>query len=236
METLAYLARCERGLWWMAECIVGWPMLSGTSWGRKHIDRTTARTYEQFGFESRDLTPHERNRCLINQDMGVRSKRLGEGIRWIQQRLGVYPIWNCAVRLPDAVPAAYQGSTHLVDLGIYGEPMSPGYRYIRDLRALQKMADGASLWGTSYLTWEEIVAAQPERYARYERVRQALQAEAAFLHLRDKVVWVEPSTPDKGKIPMFRMYRAFGRRWYLNPLAYLLLVVVVTSHLIWPKP
>jgi hypothetical protein len=67
-------------------------------------------------------------------------------------------------------------------------------------------------------------------------VRQALQAEAAFLHLRDKVVWVEPSTPDEGKVPMFRLYRAFGRRWYLNPLAYLTLVVAATSLLIWRKP
>jgi delta24-sterol reductase len=236
MATLSYLARCERGHWWMAECIAGWPMLSGTRWGRKHIDRAAARTYEQFGFGSRDLTPHESNRCIINQDMGVRIERLGEGIRWVQQWLDVYPIWNCAVRVPEALRAALQGSTHLVDLGTYGEPMNPGYRYIRDLRALQKMADQASLWGTSYLTWEEIVAAQPERYARYERVRQVLQAEAAFLHIRDKVVWVDPSTPDEGKIPLFRMYRAFGRRWYLNPLAYLTLIVAATSQLIWRKP
>jgi len=237
IPTLSYLARPERGMWWMLECHVDWPMLSGTAWGRKQIDKQTAAVYASRGFLSGDLGNDERDRCLINQDMGVRLERLAEGIRWVQDRLDVYPLWNCAVRLPDDAARAYfGGSTHLVDLGIYGEPMAPGFRRVRDLRALQQMADAASLWGTSYLTWDETVAAHPERYARYERARAAVNADAAFLHIRDKTVWVEPTTPDAGKIPMFRLYRAFGAWWYLNPLAYLLIVTVWATHWIWPPP
>ncbi len=237
IATPAYLARPERGMWWMLECHVDWPMLTSTSWGRRQLDKATAAAYQSRGFANDDLDTAERDRCLINQDMGVRLERLAEGIRWIQQHLDVYPIWNCAVRLPDAGARAYfDGSTHLVDLGIYGEPMQPAFRRVRDLRALQQMADAASLWGTSYLTWEEMVSAHPERYARYARARDAVDADAAFLHIRDKVVWVQPTTPDAGKIPMFRLRNAFGTRWYLNPLVYLLLIAAIATRFIWPPP
>jgi hypothetical protein len=112
------------------------------------------------------------------------------------------------------------GTSHLVDIGLYGEPMVPGYRHIRDMRALQQMVDSPSLWGVSYLTWDEITAANPERYARYEQVRRRYNADAAFLHLKEKVVWVDPGQADRGKIPLWRLYRSFGPRWYLNPAVY----------------
>jgi hypothetical protein len=172
----------------------------------------------------------------INQDMGVRLERLAEGVRWIEEHLGVYPIWNCAVRLPDAARATFKGSSHLVDLGIYGEPKVAGYRRVSAMRALQTMADIPSLWGVSYLSWAQLSNTFPERYARYERARQQVAADAAFLHLRDKVVWIAPDAPDPGPIPMWRLRRSYGARWYLNPVSYLVLGAAAVSKAIWRTP
>jgi hypothetical protein len=125
----------------------------------------------------------------------------------VQERLGVYPLWNCAARLPDAAQEHF-GGTHLVDIGIYGEPAHAGYRHVRDMRALQTMADAPSLWGMSYLSWDEIRATDPERFEQHDRVRRAYHAEGAFLDLKDKV----------------------------NPFVYLVIPVALLLKLAFPRP
>lgn len=232
MQTLSYLSRSERGMWWLMECHADFPLLSETRWGRRYMDKVAAATYDRSGFASRDLTTLERDRCLVTQDIGVTLERLGDGVEWVQQHLGVYPIWNCAARLSENTRNRV-GTSHLVDIGVYGEPMVDGYQHIRDMRALQRMADSPSLWGVSYLPWEEITSANPARYARYEQARQTYGADGAFMHLKDKVVWVDPDQPDRGKIPFWRLHRSFGRRWYLNPAVYPLFVVAQISKLVW---
>ncbi len=236
MPTLAYLARPERGLWWMLECHADFPLLSETFWGRAAMDKSVAKDYRQDGFAPRNLTAEERERCVISQDIGVRIERLAEGIRWIQERLSVHPIWNCAIRLPEDRRAFFGGSEYLVDLGVYGEPKVADYRRVAAMRALQAMGDAPSLWGVSYRSWNEMVAAFPDRYARYERARAQAGADAAFLHLREKVVWVDPDTPDPGPIPNWRLYRTFGHSWYLNPVAHLVRAAGVVSKAVWPNP
>jgi delta24-sterol reductase len=236
MPSLAYLARPERGMWWMLECHAGLPVLSETEWGRRQMDRSIAGIYGRSGLAPTDLTTEQRDRCLISQDMGVRIERLVEGVRWIQQHLLVYPIWNCAIRLPEPSRRHYKDSTYLVDLGIYGEPMVADYRRIAAMRALQTMADVPSLWGVSYLSWDEIERTSPERFERYERARRQVNADVAFLHLRDKVVWVDPSLPDPGKIPFWRLQRSYGRKWFLNPVCYLLLALGLACKAVWPRP
>ena len=232
MHTLSYLSRSERGMWWLLECHAGLPVLNETWWGRRYMDKVVAATYDRSGFASSGLSTLERDRCLVAQDVAVTLERLGDGIEWVQQHLGVYPIWNCALRLREETPNT-GGTSHLVDIGVYGEPMADGYHHIHDMRALQRMAHTPSLWGVSYLPWEEITSGNPARYARYEQVRQIYGANRAFMHLKDKVVWVDPDQPDRGKIPFWRLHRSFGRRWYLNPAVYLLVVVAELSKLVW---
>jgi hypothetical protein len=222
-------------MWWMLECHTDLPLLSETRWGRSVMDKQIAQLYNRSGFAPVGLTIEERDRCVISQDMGVRIERLTEGITWIQDRLSVYPIWNCAIRLPEDARRHFAGSAHLVDLGVYGEPMTPSFRRIASLRALQKMADAPSLWGVSYLAWDELRGTFPERFERYERARQQVGADAAFLHIREKVVWVDPAGPDPGKIPLWRLYRTYGHRWYLNPLTYLVLAVGLVSKALWRR-
>ena len=234
IETLSYFSRSERGFWWTLENRADFPLLSETKWGRRHIDKTVEEHYNRNGLMSSGMSVMERDRCLINQDMGVRIERMGEGIEWVQERLKVYPIWNCAIHLHDRDSKRLE-TTHLVDIGIYGEPKVRGYRNVRDMRALQKMAAAPSLWGMSYLTWDEIVSKNPERFQQYERARLKTHADGAFLHMRDKVVWVDPDSPSLGKIRAWRLYDSFGRSWYLNPIAYIVWIIAIFSKWIWPR-
>jgi FAD/FMN-containing dehydrogenase len=234
IDTLPYLSRSERGLWWMLECHADFPLLTETRWGRRRLERAAADAYEREGFGKGGQPPfHEM--CLINQDMGVTLERLDAGLEWVQQRIGLYPIWNCAVDPKGRQPAGVETS-YYVDIGLYGEPMIDGYRHTREMNALQRFVDAPSLWGVSYLTWDDIRATNPARFEKYERMRAATAADTAFLHLREKVVWMDAAQPDSAKPPLWRLKRAFGARWYLNPLIYLLLVVVGISKLIWPRP
>jgi delta24-sterol reductase len=225
METPAYLSRSVRGMWWMVECYADFPLLSETRWGRRLLDQATAEAFARQGFADQGLTVLERERCLVLQDVGVRLGRLREGIDWVQAHLAVYPLWNCAIRVPEAgVPDV--GTTHVVDIGIYGEPAVRRYRCVDAMRALQRLVDCPSLWGVSYLTREELRGARIVDFDRNERVRRRYHAEGAFPHLEEKVVWVDPAAPQaSGKIPLWRLYRAFGARWYLKPQAYVALAL-----------
>jgi delta24-sterol reductase len=235
IATEKYLFRLERGMWWLVECHADFPLLTSTAWGRKLLDQGASDIYNKAGFASQDLSTEERDRCLVNQDMGVTLEGLQAGLEWVQSRLGVYPLWNCAVRQSEEQRRRLSTS-YLVDIGIYGEPAVAGYRNVRDMRELQRSVPAPSLWGVSYLTWDEIRATYPKRYDRYERMRTLVDADGAFLHLKEKVVWVDPASADPGPIRHWRLYRSFGKRWYLNPLVYALLAVVYASKAIWRKP
>jgi len=229
------LHRLERGMWWLMDCHADFPLLSRTAWGRRQMDQAAHATYSKTGFASQSMTTLERDRCVVSQDMGVTLEQLEAALQWVQSRLQVYPLWNCAVRPPEHERRRL-ATEYVVDVGIYGEPKVPDFRNVRDLGELQRSVPTPALWGVSYLSWEEIRAVHPARLDRYERVRTLLDADTAFLHLRDKVVWVNPLAPDPGKIPRWRLYRSFGPRWYLNPLVYPLLFVVYLSKLIWRTP
>ncbi len=203
IPTLEYLGRSMRGLWWMTECYVDSPALMNFTFARKLIDRITEKQVAEQGFQDGLLTAEERQRCLVFQDLGVKLARLAEGIEYIRSHLNIYPLWNCALRLP-----AKNGSPeYVVDIGIYGEPKVPDYRHRRIMRALQKFVDLPSFWGISYLTREELRACGIYDFAAYDRARARYHAEDAFLRPEDKIVWLDPTEPDLGKIPAWRLYR-----------------------------
>jgi delta24-sterol reductase len=232
METLAYLSRSVRGMWWMVECYADLPLLSETRWGRRLLDQQAAEQFARYGFAPQGLTVLERERCLVHQDMGVTSERLREGLAWVQANLGVYPIWNCAIRAPDGAQDA-AGARYMVDLGLYGEPGVRPYRCVVAMRALQRRVDVPSLWGVSYLTRDELRATRIVDFERYERARQDYHAAGAFPHLDEKVLWVDPAAPLEGKIPLWRLYRTFGPRWRRRPQAYAALLLGAASKAVF---
>jgi hypothetical protein len=136
------------------------------------------------------------------------------------------------VRRPGSADTAADDS-YLVDVGVYGEPRIKDFRANRHVRALQQFVDAPSLWGVSYLTWDELRASRGGAMDTYDLVRERYAANGAFPHVRDKVTWIDPSGPVQGPIPFWRLYRSFGPRWYRRPSAYASLLVAAGSTLVW---
>ncbi|MEM8777846.1 MAG: hypothetical protein AAGF26_03040 [Cyanobacteria bacterium P01_G01_bin.49] len=187
-----------------------------------------------YGFTSPTMTIEERERCLVNQDMGMKLSRLQEGIEYIQQNLWVYPLWNCAVKVR-ASEQATVGEEYVVDIGIYGEPMVPNYRNGHQMRELQRFADYPALWGVSYLTTAEIRSKKIYDYETYEQIRQEYKAAKVFLHLDHKVMWFDTSKSDPGKIVLWRLHSSYGKFWYLKVLSLVAMGVgiVILAISIW---
>jgi delta24-sterol reductase len=231
LEPLAYLRRSVRGLWWMVECHTGLDMVTDTRWGRRILDRAVRREFEQHGVQDPSFSVEDRERCLVHQDMGVRLARLGEYLRWVDEHLGIYPLWNCGLRLRDEDRARF-GTDILVDVGIYGEPTVPGFRPGVVVRALQRFADAPSYWGVSYLTREELIAKRLFDADLYDRVRAAYGAEGAFTPLEEKIKF--HTGGDGGdKIPAWRLHRTFGAEWRKKPAAWLTLGLGTAANKAW---
>ena len=158
-------------------------------------------------------------RCLVYQDMGMLLGRLEEGIAYVQERLGVYPLWNCpagpvsldpaAAEPPFTIPRRLRGTREMmVDIGIYGEPTVRGYRNFEAMPALQKFVDVPSLWGVCYLAPDEL--REIYDFSSYEAARRKYHAEEAFLTLTAKIRFMRPSASDKGPVRLWRLLNL----WY----------------------
>jgi hypothetical protein len=102
------------------------------------------------------------------------------------------------------------------DIGLYGEPTVSGFKCRRDIRELQCLVDVPAFWGMSYLTSNELT----ERYdfQQYEKSRREFRAEKAvgleetakspLLDIREKISFFDPTKPDLGPIPFWRLHRA----------------------------
>ncbi len=202
-----YMFRHQRGLLWLAGVIADLKIFSHTRFGRAYLDREVERKVRESGFKG--YMPTElAERCLVNQDMGLRLSRLDEGIEYAQKNLGVYPLWNCpagkgAVDLAFATPRALAAKPELVvDIGIYGEPTVKNWRSFDSLRALQKFVDVPSLWGVCYLSPDELRAVYD--FPSYEAVQRRYHAHEAFVPLESKIRFMRAGA-EQGKIPLWRL-------------------------------
>jgi FAD/FMN-containing dehydrogenase len=207
-----YMFRHQRSLLWIAGIIADLSLFSDTRWGRAYLDREVERTVATRGFKA-DMPVELSERCLVNQDMGMRLGRLEEGLDYVEEHLDVTPLWNCAVGhaapLPFATPSRLPPDTrYVVDIGIYGEPKVRDYRCFDALRALQKFVDVPSLWGCCYLTAEELREAYD--FAAYEAVQQRYHATDAFVPLESKIRFMRPSGA-QGRIRAWRLWNLWYR-------------------------
>ena len=230
-----YLFRHQRSLLWMSGVIADLPIFSATRRGRAFLDRRVESQVRTSGFKG-NMPVELVERCVVNQDMGMLLSRLDEGIAYVQEHLGVYPLWNCpagpvslAQQGPDrpaaidaaseappfTIPRRLLGSREmLVDIGIYGEPTVPDYRNFDAMPALQKFVDVPSLWGVSYLTPEELGAIYD--FSAYEAARAKYHAAEAFLTLTDKIHFMRPSGVPRGRVRLWRLVNLwydFRTRW-----------------------
>ena len=207
-----YMFRHQRGLLWLAGIIADLRVFSDTRWGRAYLDRESDRKVRASGFKG-SLPVELAERCLVNQDMGIRLSRLEEGIEYAQRNLAVYPLWNCpagagTTDLQFAVPRKLAAKLEMVvDIGIYGEPKVRDYQAFDAMRALQKFVDVPSLWGVSYLTEGEL--REIYDFERYEAVQRKYHAAEAFVPLGSKIRWMHPSGK-QGRIPAWRLVNL----WY----------------------
>ena len=224
IPTWEFLFRSMRGAWWMIECHINWRFLTNRRFFRRLVDREMAK----IGFENRSkLSRAELERCFVLQDMGIRLSRLEEGISWVERRLGVYPLWICAVdprrglkstdeyRVinPDIARKMDEMKEEwIVDIGIYGEPGVQPFRHFRVLAELQDFVDCPSAWGTAY---NENADALSERY---RPLRQRWHAYEAFPGLDEKIVArnTRDADLDEGPIPNWRLVRDYGPHWKLK--------------------
>ena len=209
-----YMFRHQRGLLWIAGIIADLGFFSHTNWGRAYLDREVERRVKVSGF--RGSMPVEiTERCLVNQDMGMRLSRLEEGIEYVQKNLGVHPLWNCpagagVTDLAFAVPRKLAASPEMVvDIGIYGEPTLRGFRVFDAMRALQSFVDVPSMWGVCYLTAEELRGIYD--FESYEAVQRKYHATDAFVPLEQKVRFMSARPGMKQTmIPLWRLVKL----WY----------------------
>jgi hypothetical protein len=144
--------------------------------------------------------------------MGMRLSRLEDGIEYVQQNFGVYPLWNCPAgagtsETAFAMPRKLAANPEIVvDVGIYGEPKVRGFRFYDALHALQRFVDVPSLWGVSYLTREEL--REIYDFSAYEAVQTKYHAKEAFVPLESKIHFMQPS-PNQGAVPLWRLVNLY---------------------------
>jgi hypothetical protein len=219
IPTWEFLFRPMRGAWWMIECFVNLPVLTNRRFFRRMIDRKTAGS----GFENDTrLSSEDLERCIVLQDMGIRLSRLEEGIAWVQRRLGVYPLWICAVDTRRGLKG-FNAEGWIVDVGIYGEPTIRPYRHFRVLAELQDFFDCVSVWGVAYNENADAVR------ERHRPLRERWHAYDAFPGLEEKVISrnMTDANLDEGPIPNWRLVRDYGPHWKLKFAGFLLACIGV---------
>jgi hypothetical protein len=204
--------RHQRGLMWIAGIVADLSVFSQTRFGRAYLDRQVEAKIRVTGFRG-NMPVELVERCVVNQDMGMRVSRLEEGIEYVQRNLGVYPLWNCpasigTLDLAFATPRRLAAAGEMVvDIGIYGEPTVRGFRNFEVIRALQKFVDAPALWGVSYLTLDELRDIYD--FESYEQVQRKYHATEAFVPLESKIRFMRPNGSDGGKIPLWRLVNLY---------------------------
>jgi Delta24-sterol reductase len=215
IPTIDFLFRSHRGLWWMAECYLDSGPLAGSRWVREKVDDATEAALAKFGLFDPCLKTGERERRMLQQDLLVTEARIPEMIRYVQKHIQLYPIWTCLIDATQIAGTPWPG--FIADIGLYGEPMAKVYQAFRANRELQQLADQPSYWGNSYLTAEEWD--QTYKLSAYEEARRKYQAEGVFLHIKDRVRFIQEREIKAGKIPAWRLLRAFRMLLGRTPLA-----------------
>ncbi|HUJ27865.1 MAG TPA: FAD-binding oxidoreductase [Myxococcales bacterium] len=213
VPSYSYMFRHQRSLLWLAPIIAGSNPLMSTRFGREMLAKMVERKVAKDGFQV-NMPVELQERCLVNQDMGVRLSRLEEGIEYVQRNLDVHPLWNCpagsgTTALSFAMPRRLQREPEMVvDIGVYGEPKVKHYRPYDAMRALQKFVDVPSFWGVCYLSNEEL--REIYDFEAYQAVQRKYHAADAFVPLERKLRFMKPSEVPQERLPLWRL----ARLWY----------------------
>jgi len=225
IPTESFVFRSSRGLYWMLETHINMDAMMKYAWFRRLLDRKVCDAMKSKGFESNGhLSPEESQRCVVQQDMGIMLKRLKEGIEWVENRLGVYPLWLCPVAAKRSLKTApfylalhpeaakCMADEYVVDIGVYGEPTVQPFHHRRIVRALQEFVDAPSMWGVCYKPKEELVAA-------WKPIRDKYHATDVFVGVEQKVTFQGEESEqllNEGPIFAWRLVDHHGWYWWLK--------------------
>ena len=224
VPTYEYLFRHMRSLLWVSR-FANFLHLPMTKLGRYVLDERVMHELQRYGLTSA-IPTEARERSVVMQDVAVSLERLEEGIAYAKQHFGVYPMWNCAAGHPQRGPYVEgrgssmhfivdhrlppeerqeleQRTRYMVDIGLYGEPTAPNFRYRSAVRALQNFANMPAMWGVCYLSNAEF--RRLYGIPQYESVRRKYNAEEAFSHVEEKVLSQPTATPELAPTPLWRI-------------------------------
>lgn len=214
IPTYEFVHRSERGAYWAMEMHV--QGLANFAPIRKKIDLIAEKHHAKHGFSKIDnLTTEELQRCTVMQDMGIKLSRLEEGVQWVNDRLGLFPLWLCPVHVPyidrtHTIVTQVDADMHwAVDIGIYGEPTVQPFYHARVQRDLARFVDVPSTWGVCYESKETI-------RSRFDPIRERYGAIGVFVGIEDKVTYKrmsDTSADDELPISGWRLQRDHGRHW-----------------------
>eukprot|EP00658_Telonema_sp_P-2_P069944 TRINITY_DN5948_c0_g2_i1.p1 TRINITY_DN5948_c0_g2~~TRINITY_DN5948_c0_g2_i1.p1 ORF type:complete len:326 (+),score=46.48 TRINITY_DN5948_c0_g2_i1:177-1154(+) len=245
IPTESFVFRSCRGMWWMVETIVGCKALTNQPWFRKACDKKALKAMKTSGFRPNGhLSVEQLQRSVVNQDMGVKLSRLEEGILYVEQHLGVYPLWLCPVSIKSSLaysPAQLAlhpdrskalGDDFQVDIGVYGEPTVSPFYHRRVVKALQEFVDVPSDWGISYKDPETV-------RLEWAPLREKYHATSAFNSLDEKISFRSADVDAANcelPISQWRLVDAFGWHWksiLAGATACGVIILVFISWFVW---
>ncbi|KAI1213150.1 FAD-binding domain-containing protein [Annulohypoxylon truncatum] len=188
-----YLFRWDRGGFWVAKYAYKYFF---TPFNR--ITRSILDTYMHARVMYHALHKSGLSDTYIIQDVGVPYSAVDEFYRWVDQTLGIYPIWLCPIRTrrdaPDSAHGLHadfadpKGPEFMLNFGIWGPGPSDYEELVRLNRAIEQklheLGGNKTLYAQAYYTEEEFW--QSYNRPAYEGVREKYHA-AHLPSVYDKV-------------------------------------------------
>ncbi|OQV23532.1 Delta(24)-sterol reductase [Hypsibius exemplaris] len=185
-----YYHRHTKSIFWMLHNIIpfgnhpafryllGWMVPPKVSFLKLTQGETIRRLYEE--------------RQMI-QDMLVPLAHLRKSIDYFDKEIDLYPLWFCPFWLPSRPgflhPASMEGDGEMyVDIGAYGEPLSPNFKFRASTRKLETFVRENNgfqmLYADSYMTAEEFRGMFD--HTLYDKMRRDLDCVKAFPDIYEK--------------------------------------------------
>lgn len=173
-----YLFRYDRGAFWTGELGLERLPLRGSREIRTALD-PIFRTRRMYRFlHGGDLASG-----FIVQDICLPEKNAAEFVDWVDENLGIYPLWLCPLE-PDGegnhpTSPGEMDTELVVNVGVWGKPPGDPYEANRDLeRAVLDMDGRKVLYAHQYMDKEEFW----EMYdgERYQKLREKYDAGEVF--------------------------------------------------------
>ncbi len=186
VPVLDYLFRYDRGAFWMGEYA-----FSRVHIPRNRLTRTLMNPVMNTKRLYRGLHAARASQTFFIQDVYVPEEKVETCLDYVEQHLGIYPLWLCPVKptdTPQKLSPHYLNTNLIVDIGIWGKPagIEKHYRQIhRDFeRFIGEIGARKMLYAETFYNKEAFWDIYDRAW--YEALREQYRAEV-FPNVREKV-------------------------------------------------